>query len=156
MDRIIDDVARILGSNMSRRETFGLIGGVFTTAFFAMFAVEPLEARSCTKAEQRSGARTCSQGDDEHGNDRSDEDDRDRDRDRDRDGNRNGNRGGEGGEGGGNNGGGNSSGICCPRNTCCAAKGRSLQCCAKGSCVCSNGTCAPSGGGKCPSGCKRC
>ena len=140
MDRMIDDVARILGTDMSRRKAFGLVTGVFATAFFAMFAVEPLEARSCTKAQQRAGARTCSPGDDEDGDDRDDEDDRDR------------NRGGEGGEGGG----GGSSSICCPPNTCCAAKGRTLQCCAKGSCVCSNGTCAPSGGGKCPSGCKRC
>ena len=50
MERIIDDVARILGTDMSRRKAFGLIGGVFTTAFFAMLGAEPVQAKACTPA----------------------------------------------------------------------------------------------------------
>lgn len=152
MDHLIDDVARLLAADMPRRRLFGLVGGVFATAFFAMFAVEPLSASSCSKAQKKSGSRTCSTGDDEHGDDR-DEDDDDRDR---RNNNSRGGEGGEGGNGGGGNGGGGSSSICCPPNTCCAAAGRKLACCGKGTCVCSNGTCAPSSGARCPSGCKRC
>ena len=133
MDRIIDDVARILATSMPRRKALGLVGGVFATAFFAMFAVEPLEAKSCTKAQLKAGARSCKAGDGNDGDDDSDDD-----------------AGGRGGHGGGDN------GICCPKGTCCAAKGNKLACCAKGSCVCDNGTCAPSGGGKCPHGCSRC
>ena len=123
MDRIIDDVARILATSMPRRRALGLVGGVFATAFFAMFAVEPLEAKTCSKAQLNAGGRSCRPGDDNDGDDDGDDD---------------------------------AGGICCPKNTCCAAKGKKLSCCAKGSCVCDNGTCAPSGGGKCPHGCSRC
>lgn len=165
MDRIIDDVAKALATTMPRRQMFGLVGGIFATAFFAMFTVEPLSAKSCSKAQLRSGSRSCRNGDDEHGDDHDDGED---DRDNGNNGNGNGNgRGGDDRRGvsagafGGfaaaaAYGASDDDGICCPPNTCCAAKGRKLSCCAKGSCVCNNGTCAPSGGGKCPSGCSRC
>lgn len=141
MDRLFDDLARNLADPMTRRSAFRVVGGVFATAFFAMFAVEPLSARSCSRGSLRSGARSCSPGDDHDGDDC---DDDGRFGDGRRDDRRH--RGGRFED----------DGICCPKNTCCAAAGRKLACCAKGSCVCNNGTCAPSSGSRCPSGCSRC
>lgn len=141
MDHVIDDVARLLAQDMPRRQLFRLVGGVFATAVFAMFAVEPLSANSCSRGSLRAGARSCSPGDDIDGDDC---DDGGRFGDGRRDERRH------------HNGRFDDDGICCPRNTCCASSGRKLACCSKGSCVCNNGTCAASSGSRCPSGCKRC
>lgn len=152
MDRVFDDIARSLAATTTRRQLFGVIGGVFATAFFAMFEVAPLSAHGCRASHRRGGARTCFNGDG-HDDDYDDWDDDDDGR---------GGEGGEGGNGRGNNGRGNNGrrghpdAICCPPGTCCTAAGRKRACCSKGSCVCKNGTCAASTGARCPGGCSKC
>lgn len=142
MDRVFDDIARGLAATTTRRQLFGVIGGVFATAFFGMFQVAPLEAHGCRSGSRRGGGRTCFNGDgrDDDYDDWDDDDDRRRGQ---RDGRNNGRRG-------------HPDAICCPPGTCCTSAGRKRACCAKGSCVCHNGTCAASTGARCPSGCSKC
>ena len=103
MDHVIDDVARLLAQDMPRRQLFRLVGGVFATAVFAMFAVEPLSANSSRGIAARR-CRSCSPGDDVDGDDC---DDGGRFGDGRRDERRH------------HNGCFDDDGICCPRNTCC-------------------------------------
>jgi len=59
MDALIDNVARILATEQSRRSALRLLGAALATAVASRFLVEPLSATTCTPEQIKYGAKTC-------------------------------------------------------------------------------------------------
>ena len=62
MNYLIDDVARILATPMSRRKTFRLLGGALAAAAVAALGVQPVSAAVCTTAQLGAGSKSCGSG----------------------------------------------------------------------------------------------
>jgi len=59
MDRIFDEAARILASQMPRRQAFKLLGGLLAGGIVAALGGERVEAAGCTATSCKSGQKCC-------------------------------------------------------------------------------------------------
>ncbi len=59
MDLLLDNIARILATQQSRRKMLRLLGGAFASAVVGAFAVQPVSATVCTADQIKYGSKTC-------------------------------------------------------------------------------------------------
>ena len=62
MDKLLDDVARILASPLDRRRAMRMLGGALTAAVVGALGSTSLSAAKCTTAQTNGGMFTCGNG----------------------------------------------------------------------------------------------